>query len=75
MFFGESIDPFYLNLTCGLKKDNEIKDEDLRLYEYGAAYFPDNTYYNCDPIPIEWLELFQNRNTFMHIYEDNEMKK
>lgn len=34
-------------------------------------FFPDNTYYNCDPIPIEWLELFQERNTFIEIYDED----
>jgi len=57
-------------LTCGLIKDNEIKDEALKLYDYGGIYFPENTYYNCDPIPIEWLELYQEWKTFIDIYED-----
>jgi hypothetical protein len=59
-FFGESIDQFYINLTCGLIKDNEIKDADLKIYQYDNIYFPDNIYYNSDPIPIEWLELYEN---------------
>ena len=72
-FFGESVDPFYLNLTCGLIKDNEIKDEELKLYKYDWVYFPDNFYYNCDPIPIEWLELFEDRNDIISIYEKDDV--
>lgn len=68
-FFGESVDPFYINLTCGLIKDNEIKDADLKIYNYNRIFFPDNFYYNSDPVPIEWLELFEDRNDILSIYE------
>lgn len=56
-------------MTCGLIKDNEIKDADLKIYNYNRIFFPDNFYYNSDPIPIEWLELFEDWNDIMSIYE------
>ena len=50
--------------TIGLKKDKEIKSEKIYLYKYNKVYFPENTYYNSDPLPIEWLELFESREYF-----------
>ena len=64
-FFGTDIDPFYLLTATGLKKDKEIKTEKVTLYKYNQLYFPDNTYYNSDPLPIEWLELFELREYFL----------
>ena len=66
---------FYLNLTAGIKLDQEIKDETVRLYKYDHLFFPSNMYYNCDPIPMEWLELFQDLSTFKHIYEEDKIKE
>ena len=64
-FFGTDIETFYLNSTIGLKRDKEIKTEKLFLYKYNKVYFPENTYYNSDPLPIEWLELFETREFFL----------
>ena len=63
-FFGTDIEPFYLLSTIGLKMDKEIRTEKIFLYRYNNVYFPDNTYYNSDPLPIEWLELFETREYF-----------
>jgi len=71
-FFGTDIDPFYLLATTGLKKDNEIKTENIFLYQYNKVYFPDNTYYNSDPLPIEWLELFESREYFLEKFRKEE---
>jgi hypothetical protein len=40
------------------------------------VYFPDNTYYNSDPLPIEWLELFETREYFKKDFEkqDEELR-
>jgi hypothetical protein len=50
--------------TIGMKRDKEIKAEKIYLYKYNKVFFPDNTYYNSDPLPIEWLELFESRDYF-----------
>ena len=52
-------------MASGLKKDKEIKTEKLFLYKYNQVYFPENTFYNSDPLPIEWLELFESRDYFL----------
>ena len=65
-FYGPRIDKFYLNMTAGLKMDQEIKNEELKLMKYGNVLFPENSYYNCDEIPVEWLELFTDRSTFLN---------
>jgi hypothetical protein len=33
----------------------QIEDIELK-YKYGA-YIPNNDFFNCDPFPIEWLEI------------------
>ena len=57
-------------MKVGIKKDLEIKTEKINLYKINNTYFPENTYYNSDPLPIEWLELFEKRENFLHIFED-----
>jgi len=68
-FFGEGLDPFYLHTTVGIKRDKEIKTEKIYLYRYNNIFFPENTYYNSDPLPIEWLELFESREYFLEQFE------
>jgi hypothetical protein len=68
-FFGSDIETFYLQSTIGLKRDKEIKTEKIYLYKYNKVYFPENTYYNSDPLPIEWLELFETREYFKEEFE------
>ena len=64
-FFGADVEPFYLHTTVGLKRDQEIKTEKFYLYKYNKVYFPDNTYYNSDPLPVEWLELFEDNKDYL----------
>ena len=46
-------------MACGLKKDKEIKTQRIYFYRYNNMYFPENSYFNSDPLPTEWLELFE----------------
>src|SRR5690606_1025402 len=71
-FFGNDIDPFYLLATTGLKKDKELKTEKIFLYHYNKVYFTENTYYNSDPLPVEWLELFESREYFLEKFKKEE---
>lgn len=70
-FFGD-VDPFYLLATAGLKRDNEAMPEKLSLYHYNRAYMPENTFYNSDPLPVEWLELFETREYFLEKFRRKE---
>lgn len=54
-----------------LNKDQEIKTEKITLYQYGNVYFPDNDYYNSDPLPIEWLELFEDHEVLQKLFDSN----
>lgn len=47
---------FCLSLTLGLKEDSQIKTESIMLYKFNDVFFPENSYYNSDPLPIEWIE-------------------
>jgi len=58
-------------MTVGLKKDQEIKTEKIVLYKYGKVYFPNNDYYNSDPLPIEWLELFEDHKVLQNMFDSN----
>ena len=62
---------FFVNLTVGLKKDQEIKTEKIVLYKYGNVYFPNNDYYNSDPLPIEWMEIFEDSKNLAEIFGNN----
>jgi len=62
---------FFANFTVGLKKDQEIKTEKIVLYKYGNVYFPNNDYYNSDPLPIEWLEIFEESKNLAEIFGNN----
>lgn len=55
--------------TIGLKRDKEIKTEKIYLYKYNKVFLPENTYYNSDPLPIEWLELFESKEYFKKEFE------
>jgi hypothetical protein len=53
----------------GLKKDQPIQLEDVDLYEYNTCYFPEKDYFNCDLVPIEWLELFETKKVILTLME------
>ena len=63
------MDPFFISSTVGLKRDRDIKTEKIYLYKFNKVYFPESTYYNSDPLPIEWLELFESREYFKKKFE------
>ena len=47
-----------LNLQVGLFCDGLYNTGKLNLYKYNNIYFPDENYYNCNPFPPEWMEMF-----------------
>lgn len=61
---------FYADMTVGFKKDHEIQTE-IELYKYGRVYFPNNDYYNSDPLPFEWLELFESHNVLKEMFDSD----
>lgn len=58
-FFGSKITNFQMHMTIGIKEDLKIKTENIMLYRFNDVFFPDNSYYNSDPLPVEWIEVFQ----------------
>lgn len=58
-FFGPKISNFQMHMTIGIKEDMKIKTENIMLYKFNEVFFPDNSYYNSDPLPVEWIEVFQ----------------
>ena len=60
----------HVNVTIGLMRDHPIKTEKIVLYKYGDVFFPKNDYYNSEPLPIEWLELFERKENIYSLYEE-----
>lgn len=60
---------FCLNMTVGLKEDSWIKPERMNLYRFNDVFFPENSYYNCDPLPQEWIEVVEEQ---ISIFSPNE---
>ena len=59
--FSKHVDSFMLTMTVGLKCDHPIQTEEMRLYNYNGVYFPENWYCNCDPLPVEWIEIINRK--------------
>ena len=61
-----------MHMTIGIKEDLKIKTENIMLYRFNDVFFPDNSYYNSDPLPVEWIEVFQENQT-MEEGKDNKV--
>jgi hypothetical protein len=48
-----------VDCTVGLNMDHDVETENLRLYPQYGIFFPDSNYHNCNPLPIEWLDIFE----------------
>ena len=57
-FFGPKVSNFFTNITFGIKEDSKI--ENVMLHRYNDVFFPSNSYYNSDPLPEEWIEIFED---------------
>lgn len=63
-FFGSKVSNFQMDMTIGIKEDLKIKTENIMLYRFNDVFFPDNSYYNSDPLPVEWIEVFQENQLY-----------
>lgn len=63
-FFGPKVSNFQMDMTIGIKEDLKIKIENIMLYRFNDVFFPDNSYYNSDPLPVEWIEVFQENQLY-----------
>ena len=34
----------------------------LYRFSFNDVFFPENSYYNSDPLPVEWIEVFEESN-------------
>lgn len=59
----KNIEPFYIKTQWGYKFDQKIQTENLDLWKYNSVFFPDNCYFNSNALPIEWLEMFEKKET------------
>eukprot|EP00347_Sterkiella_histriomuscorum_P005635 403355843 len=69
--FSEHFKKFSIDGVVGIKQDKPIKTENVQLYLQNDIYVPDNGYYNCDPLPIEWLEII-DRKVMLQKYQQFE---
>jgi len=42
----------------GLVFDDTYNTQHLNLYNYNGIYFPDEGFYNTNPFPRAWMEMF-----------------
>jgi len=59
--FSSKIEISTLRVIIGLKKDYETRTEKINLKPMKGVYFPIDSFYNCDSLPLTWLELFNAR--------------
>ncbi|CAD8042870.1 unnamed protein product [Paramecium primaurelia] len=64
-----------LNLQVGLFCDGQYNTGKLNLYKYNNVYFPDDNYYNCNPFPPEWMEIFDPQYVNMHNTFEEQVKE
>ena len=43
----------------------------MTLYQYNDVLFPENHYYNSDALPIEWMEIFETKETLKELEQDS----
>ncbi|EGR33878.1 hypothetical protein IMG5_033670 [Ichthyophthirius multifiliis] len=58
LLFFENAKYCVLKINTGLVYDGEYNTGKLNLQKYNDVYFPDENFYNCNPFPDEWMEMF-----------------
>ncbi|CDW81146.1 UNKNOWN [Stylonychia lemnae] len=61
--FSKKMSSCSVSIVVGLKKDYESRSEKLQLQNQLGVYVPLDEYYNCDPLPQTWIEMFEESNT------------
>ena len=73
--FSTTLDEFTIKCMVGIKKDQAIALPSIDLYDYHEIYFPEQNYYNCDLMPIEFLELFASDSQVKGFQDMKEITK
>lgn len=50
-----------------------LDSESLALYQYNDVLFPQNHYYNSDALPIEWMEIFETKETLKKLEQNSQI--
>jgi hypothetical protein len=50
-------------IQCGIVCDGLYKTKNLNLFNYNGIYFTDEGFYNSNPFPDEWIEIFDQGAT------------
>lgn len=58
LLFFENAKYCVLKINAGLVCDGEYNTGKLNLHKYNDIYFPDESFYNSNPFPDEWMEMF-----------------
>lgn len=48
-----------VKVIFGLVCDGIFNTESMNLYKHNNAYLPDEDFYNSNPFPMEWMEIFE----------------
>ncbi|KAL4506485.1 hypothetical protein ABPG72_000056 [Tetrahymena utriculariae] len=58
LLFFENAKYCVLKINAGLVCDGEYNTGKLNLHKHNDIYFPDESFYNSNPFPDEWMEMF-----------------
>jgi hypothetical protein len=56
-----------MRIVIGLRRDYENRVDDIDVKHHNGLYFPADQFYNCDPLPESWLELFMTSHERMEL--------
>lgn len=54
-------------MSPGLVCDGQYNTENLNLFKFNGIYFPDENFYNSDPFPNEWMEMYDPVPTLLKL--------
>eukprot|EP00347_Sterkiella_histriomuscorum_P020821 403336337 len=72
--FSQKLPQQSVRVVVGLKKDYETRSENIRLQLYQGVYIPTDSYYNCDPLPQTWIELFYARQHLQNTQNQSQIQ-
>jgi len=72
LLFFEDSEYCTVSLCVGLVSDGIYNTEKFCLYKYSNIYFPDENFYNSNPFPDEWMEMFDQNYVYSKFEQQRE---
>ena len=63
LFFTHEMEPMETTFSIGITYDGSLNTSNMNLHKHNEhnIFYPDDDYYNSNPLPKEWMSLFQGR--------------